>query len=168
MIKKFLTFAGISGFANAAVLGVINISAEHVSNKQDTIYYLALFIVVSACYAIAQKHLMIEATAHVEKSINSLRIKLVKDIRSSELITIEAIGKEKIYTIVSKELQTMSQASSLFVICGQAAILVFLPLFMSLWFILCRFSLDGIISFDRGWVACPAFERSQRQPQEIL
>ncbi|SHO54455.1 cyclic peptide export ABC transporter [Vibrio quintilis] len=150
--RKFLSFAGISGFANAAILAVINVSAEHVSNKEDTIYYLALFIVVSAMYAVAQKQLMMEATTHVEKSINSLRIKLVKDILHSELSTIETIGKEKIYTIVSKELQTMSQASALFVICGQAAILLFFTILYVAWLSPVAFFLTFIfLAIGSGW-----------------
>ncbi len=131
--KKFLTLACISGFANAAVLAVINTSAQHVSDKEDTLYYLAIFIIIVAIYVVAQKQLMFAATAHVEQAINNLRLKLVEDIRRSELSTIEEIGKEEIYTIISKELQTMSQASTLFVIVGQAGVLIFFTMIYIAW-----------------------------------
>ncbi|SFB79619.1 cyclic peptide export ABC transporter [Pseudoalteromonas denitrificans] len=139
--KKFFTLACISGLANAAVLAVINTSAQHVSDKEDTLYYLAIFVVIVAIYVVAQKQLMFAATAHVEQAINNLRLKLVEDIRRSELSTIEKIGKEEIYTIISKELQTMSQASTLFVIVGQASVLIFFTMIYIAWLSLAAFIL---------------------------
>jgi putative ATP-binding cassette transporter len=145
--KKLAVLACISGLSNAMVLAVINVAAAHVSEENNTLtplYYLAIFILIIAIYVLSQRRLMYHATHYVEESINHLRKHLVQRLRHCELVTIENIGKEQIYSVISKELQTISQAAQLFVIAGQAAILVVFTAFYIAWLSLTAFLIISI------------------------
>ncbi|MCJ8271947.1 MAG: cyclic peptide export ABC transporter, partial [Psychrosphaera sp.] len=63
-------------------------------------------------------------THHVENAIDHLRRDLVGRIRRCELATIEKIGREQIFSVMSKEMQTISQSAPTFVIVAQSSVLV--------------------------------------------
>ncbi len=140
--NKLLILGCISGLANALILAVINLAADQVGDEENTtstLYYLALFLVTVGIYYLAQQRLMILATHHVENAIRSIRLSVVAHIRNCELQTIEQLGRDRIFAVMGKELQVISQSAQLFVIIAQSSILVF---FTSLYI---------------AWLSIPAF-----------
>jgi putative ATP-binding cassette transporter len=126
-IKKIVILACISGLANALVLTVINIASGLVSDtskNNNIIYYLVLFTIIISIYGLSQRRVMIQATHSVEEGVDQVRRDLIELIRHCALSTIEKIGRERIYTTISKELQTISQFAQLFIIVGQSSILI--------------------------------------------
>ena len=126
-LKKLTILGCMSGLANAGLISIINISSGLVSDSSkdnNLLYYSALFLITICIYGLTQKELMIRATHSVEDAIDEIRINLVEKILHCDLSTIDRIGRERIFTTVSKELQTISQSAQLFVIAGQASILI--------------------------------------------
>lgn len=126
--RTFAALGCISGLANALVLALINNVAENIADihrENHILYYLALFSLTIAIYGLTQHRLMTKAAKMVEQAIDGLRVELFECVRHTELATLEKIGKEKIFTTLSKELQTISQSAQLFVIIGQSISLVF-------------------------------------------
>jgi putative ATP-binding cassette transporter len=134
-ISKFdyISLGFVSAASNVMVLTVINLATESTTKKQGTILYFVLFCLILMLYIVSQRRLMTKATVHVEVALNKLRCNLVTLVRHSELSTIEKIGRERIYTILSKELQTISQSSHLLVVVGQSSVLTVLTAAYVAW-----------------------------------
>ncbi len=126
--KVFITLGCVSAFANALILAIINVSAFYVADnygKGSTLYYLALFLVVVLIFGMTQRRLLLKATLHVENAIDKLRKALTNKICQCELMALEQIGKERINTVMTNELQTISKSAQLFVVVIQSSALVF-------------------------------------------
>lgn len=138
--KAILTLGAISGLANAMILAVINLASVHVSDTNSSgqlMYYLLMFLFVISIYGLVQRRLMLRATHHVEDAIDKLRLSFMDKVRRCELRNIEKIGHERIYTVMSKELLTLSQSSQVIVIVAQSSLLVMFTAlyvaYLSLW-----------------------------------
>ena len=126
-IRTFVVLGTISSLSSALVLALINHAAALVSDPSTsdrTLYLLSIFLVIVAIYCVAQYQLMLRATIHVENAINQIRKELQDSIRHCELQVIEAIGRERIYTTMNKELDTIANSSQLFVMLGQSGLLM--------------------------------------------
>jgi putative ATP-binding cassette transporter len=135
-IRSLILLGCLSGLANALILVVINIAAEHVTNDgivSETLYHLALFLLIVTVYYLSQQRLLVHATHHVENSIRAIRLSLIEHLRNCELQTIEKIGHERIFVVMGKELQVISQSAQLFVIIAQSSILVFFTAMYIAW-----------------------------------
>ncbi|NQZ08080.1 MAG: cyclic peptide export ABC transporter [Algicola sp.] len=125
--RAFMVLGCVSGLANAMILAVINVAAAYVSNNPErshTLYFMVEFLLILLVYTLAQRRLLVRATHHVENAIDHLRRDLVGRIRRCELATIEKIGREQIFSVMSKEMQTISQSAPTFVIVAQSSVLV--------------------------------------------
>lgn len=158
-IKKrtFLVLGLISSVSNTIILAVINATVEKVTSEEETFLYLAIFVVSILIFTLSQRELMLRAIAHVEEVINRLRKRFVTLIHHCELETIERVGKEKIYTTLGEELQTISHFSQLFVIAAQSTFLIFFSLiyiaFLSIpafCIILCALFIGSMLSVQRS------------------
>ncbi len=132
-LRALVGLGCLSGLSNALIMAIVNTTAEHVSDEGSQtkiLYYMALFILVIVIYGLTQRHMLVKATYHVEYAIRAIRQNLFSSIRRCELQTIERLGKERIFTIMGKELQVVSQSAQLFVVIAQSGILV---LFASLY-----------------------------------
>ncbi len=126
-MRSFVILGCLSGLANTLILATINIAAElasDVTKPNQVIYLMAIFLLSVLIFGLTQRRLMLRANAHVEEAINRMRTELMDHIHRCELTTIEKIGRERIFTTMNKEMQTISNASQLFVIVGQASILI--------------------------------------------
>jgi putative ATP-binding cassette transporter len=135
-IRSLILIGCLSGLANALILVVINIAADHVTGDEITgqvLYYFALFLLIVGVYYFSQQRLLIHATHHVENSIKSIRLSLIKHLRNCELQTIERIGRDRIFVVMGKELQVISQSAQLFVIIAQSSILIFFTAMYIAW-----------------------------------
>lgn len=110
-IEKITTFSLLAAVSNVGILAVINIAAEHLSRSEDTLYYFVIFILLLAVFGISQTMLHLEVSKHVEKVINSIRLRVIAKINSTELTIIENLKKESIYNIFSKELEVLSSSN---------------------------------------------------------
>jgi putative ATP-binding cassette transporter len=158
-IRPLMLMGCLSGLANALILVIINVAADHVSNEKiggQVLYYLALFLLVVSVYYLTQQRLLIHATHHVENSIKAIRLSLIKHLRNCELQTIEKIGHERIFVVMGKELQIISQSAQLFVIIAQSSILIIFTAMYIAWLSVPAFiilavsiSLGAAIHFQR-------------------
>ena len=126
-IRSFVLLGCISSIANAMVLALINFAAglaSDIERPDQTFYLLSVFLLIVLIYSLAQHRLMLRATVHVENAVNRIRKDLLADIRHCELQTIDRIGRERIFTTINKELDTITGSSQLFVIVGQSGLLM--------------------------------------------
>ncbi len=143
----FLSISALAGSSNAVILAVINIAAGHASETSASFRYLLLFLAAIAVYITAQRHIMVTSTKEVERIIHKIRTGVINKIQSCDLSTIEGIGDSRIYSSITKETTTISQAAPILVIAAQSGVLIFFTLLYIAWLSLSAFALTiGFVS----------------------
>ena len=130
--KQLFGLAAISGFANAAILAIINTAVQKTDGQSiqasegvDVSWRsVVLFALAIGIYIASQQRLMNDACRKVEDVIDKLRMRLVEAARSAELLEIEKIGRTSIYAALSREAQVISQSTPMLIGGAQSAILV--------------------------------------------
>lgn len=122
---KIAISAAISGVANAAILGVINTASELVEDKEQTLPYLVMFIAAISLYAYCLKYTYDKSTALFEKILHKIRIRITREIKDSELSSMEKIGRESIYNRLTQEVEVISQSQHSLVGALQALVMLF-------------------------------------------
>src|SRR5262249_6338465 len=84
-------------------------------------------------HILSQKYIMQTSTDLVEGVLYNIRLRVADKIRHSELQAFERIGRSRIYSNVTKETITISQAAPGIVSACQSAILVLFALVYLAW-----------------------------------
>src|SRR5262245_60987741 len=88
-LPKLLFMSGLGGISTAAILGAINSGLQNGS----TLWAATLFIVALFLFIKTQSYVTITTTAEIEAIIHKIRIRLMDQIRHSELLAIEGVGR---------------------------------------------------------------------------
>ena len=62
----------------------------------------------------------------IERRITNLRINCIKNIRKTDLETMEQIGSSKIYTVLTSDTQAIAAISNIFLVCSQGVLRTFM------------------------------------------
>jgi putative ATP-binding cassette transporter len=120
-LPKLAFMSGIGGISTAAVLAAINAGMQSKSNLWAALLFLtSIFLFVKSQY-----YVTITATAEIESIIHKIRLRIMDQIRRSELLPIEEIGRARIIAAVTSDTAVLTQASNLLSITVQGAVLIF-------------------------------------------
>ena len=122
-LRRMVAMSIIAGLSNAAVLALINIAA----NRRDTAdgWRLALmFVIVVAAYSVSQRFVMVRSAREVERIAHRIRGRLIEGLRRCELRDVERIGRARILTAMSTDIQTVAQSGNILGLVGQLAVLL--------------------------------------------
>src|SRR6476469_9888116 len=119
-LPKLLFMSGLGGISTAAILGAINSGLQNGS----TLLAATLFIVALFLFIKTQSYVTITTTAEIEAIIHKIRIRLMDQIRRSELLEIEGIGRSRIVAAVSSDTAVLTQASNMLCFTVQGAVLI--------------------------------------------
>lgn len=116
--------ATLAGITNALILALINAGTAAVGEESSTSQFFMLFIVAVMLFIVSKKFIMARSICLAEDIIHNIRVRLADKVRRSELLQIERIGKNEIYTHITTETQTISQAAPFIIDACQSAILI--------------------------------------------
>ena len=141
--RKWLVLLAVAGLSNALILAVINKAAELTRDTEDSFpffvrdaaeqvtssgdgsfRYLVLFILFLVAYVWSQRYVLVTSTTDINKILHRLQLRLVEKIRRCELQGLESIGKAKIFTTSSRDVQSISQTAPMMVFALQSAVLI--------------------------------------------
>lgn len=128
-LRRLAVMAVVSGIANLLILLVINQGIQKAVDDKHSWVTLFLFLIATAIYIVSQRYLMVETLTEVEKILQRIQMRIADKIRGSDLEPLEVIGRAQIYSSLSRETQTISQASSMLMMALQAALLIFFAVF---------------------------------------
>lgn len=123
-LRTLLFMAALAGLGNSLILPIINTAATLASRKETSLRLFILFIIAVTGYAISQRWFMVKSISEVEKILDHLRVRLADKIRHCDLAPLEEIGRTVIYSSITKETTTISQAALVLVVSLQFAILI--------------------------------------------
>ena len=119
-LPKLLSMSGLGGISTAAILAAINAGLQGSSGLwAPTLFMVALFLFIKT-----QSYVTITTTAEIEAIIHKIRIRLMDQIRRSELLAIEGIGRSRIVAAISSDTAVLTQASNMLCFTVQGAVLI--------------------------------------------
>lgn len=119
-LPKLLIMSGLGGISTAAILAAINSGLQSGSSLwAATLFLIALFLFIKTQY-----YVTITTTAEIESIIHKIRARLMDQIRHSELLSIEAIGRARIVAAITSDTAILTQASNMLAFTVQGAVLI--------------------------------------------
>ena len=120
-LPKLLFMSALGGISTATLLAAINAGMQGGSNLWAAI----LFIVSLFLFVKTQYYVTITTTAEIEAIIHKLRLRLMDQVRRSELLEVENIGRARIVAAITSDTAVLTQASNLLAFTIQGAVLIF-------------------------------------------
>jgi putative pyoverdin transport system ATP-binding/permease protein len=124
-LPKLLLTSGLGGISNASILAAINAGVQDTSSGgQPGLWAASLFLVALFLLMKTQQYVTITATIEIEAIIHKLRLRVMDQIRRSELLDIERMGRSRIITAVISDTAVLTQASNMLCFTVQGAVLI--------------------------------------------
>ena len=125
-LPKLVIMSGLGGISTAAILAAINAGMQGGDEGQKTSLWAAtLFMVSLFLFIKTQYYVTITATAEIEAIIHKLRLRVIDQVRRSELLAMEAIGRSRIVAAITSDTAVLTQASNTLCFTVQGAVLIF-------------------------------------------
>src|SRR6476659_2891983 len=119
-LPKLLFMSGLGGVSTAAILGAINSGLQ----SGPTLWASSLFLIALFLFIKTQSYVTITTTAEIEAIIHKIRIRLMDQIRHSELLSIEDVGRARIVAAITSDTAVLTQASNMLAFTVQGAVLI--------------------------------------------
>jgi putative ATP-binding cassette transporter len=150
-LPRLLFMSALGGISTAAVLASINAGVQSVNGGQKPSLWAAmLFLVALFLFMKTQAYVTITATAEIEGIIHRLRLRIMDQIRRSELLALDSIGRARIVAAVTGDTQVLTQASNMLCFTVQGAVLIFFVSFYVAYLSLAAFLLTVVIVVGAG------------------
>jgi putative ATP-binding cassette transporter len=149
-LDRLAIMSGLGGASNAAILAAINSGAQAAGNGEVSISAAAIFIVALLLFIKTQHYILIATTVEIEAIIHKLRVRLMDQVRHSELLPLDAIGRAEIVAAITKETMTLTQATNMLAFAGQGVVLVFFVAIYIAYLSLLAFAVSVVILVVAG------------------
>lgn len=124
--RKLLVMAALGGISSAAILAAINSGAQAADEgKPASLWALALFVISLVLFMKTQIYMTTTITGEIEAVIHRLRTRLMDQIRHSELLALERIGRARIVEGLTRDTAILAQAGNTLCYSLQAPIVIF-------------------------------------------
>ena len=120
-LPKLLFMSALGGISTAAILAAINSGLQ----GGGSLWAATLFLVSLFLFIKTQYYVTITTTAEIEAIIHKIRLRLMDQIRRSELLSIERIGRARIVAAITGDTAILTQASNMLAFTVQGAVLIF-------------------------------------------
>src|SRR5258707_13214419 len=149
-LRRLAIMSGLGGASNAAILAAINSGAQAAGNGDVSIGAAAIFIIALLLFIKTQHYILIATTVEIEAIIHKLRVRLMDQVRHSELVPLDTIGRAEIVAAITKETQTLTQATNMLAFAGQGVVLVFFVAIYVAYLSLLAFAVSIVILVVAG------------------
>ncbi len=149
-LDRLVVMSGLGGASNAAILAAINSGAKAAGNGELSVSAAALFVIALLLFIKTQHYILIAATVEIEAIIHKLRVRLMDQVRHSELLPLDEIGRAEIVAAITKESTTLTQATNMVAFAGQGVVLVFFVAIYIAYLSLLAFALSAVIVCAAG------------------
>jgi len=152
-VRKLLFMSGLGGISNAAILAAINAGAQAADESDNAgLWAATLFLISLFLFFKTQVYVSTMITAEIEAIIHRLRVRLMDQVRHSELLAIEGIGRSKIVAAITSDAAVLTQASTMLSFSVQAPVLIFFVAIYVAYLSLAAFVLSIVIVGAAGTI----------------
>jgi len=125
-LRKLVFMSGIGGMTSVAILAAINAGAQAADEShKPSLWAVTLFVISLFLYIKTQTYVTTTVTAEIEAIIHRLRVRLMDDVRRSELLAVERIGRSRIFSAITSDAAVLTQASNTLCYSMQGVVMVF-------------------------------------------
>jgi putative ATP-binding cassette transporter len=140
-----MLMAALGGISTASILAAINSGAQAADNGKPGLWSAALFIIALLLFIKTQNYVLLTATAEIEGIIHNVRVRLMNQVRHSELLPLDEIGRAEIVAAITRETSILTQASNSLAFAAQGAVLIIFVALYVAYLSLLAFALSVII-----------------------
>ncbi len=144
-LERLVFIAGLGGVSSASILAAINAGAQSADSGRPSLWAAALFIIALLLFIKTQNYILLTTTAEIEGIIHKVRLRLMDQVRRSELLPLDGIGRAEIVAAITKETTTLTQASNAFAFVAQGGVLIFFVAIYVAYLSLLAFMLSIVI-----------------------
>src|ERR1700691_3937078 len=113
-LPKLLFMSGLGGVSNASILAAINAGMQSATaGEKPGLWSASLFLVAIFLFMKTQAYVTITAAAEIEGIIHKIRLRLMDQIRRSEILELEEIGRARIVAAITSDAAILTQASNM-------------------------------------------------------
>jgi putative ATP-binding cassette transporter len=94
-LPRLVIMSALAGVSNAALLAAINAASQGASEGKPSLWAAALFVASLLLFVKTQNYVLIASTVEIEAIVHKLRVRLMDQVRRSELVPLETIGRAK-------------------------------------------------------------------------
>jgi putative ATP-binding cassette transporter len=116
--------SALGGASNAIILAALNSGLQAAGAGNVSLWSAALFVISLVLFIKTQHYILIATTVEIEAIIHRVRIRLMDQVRHSEMIPLDAIGRAEIVAAITKDTGTLTQATNMIAFAGQGAVLI--------------------------------------------
>jgi putative ATP-binding cassette transporter len=150
-LPKLVVMSGLGGISSAAILAAINAGAQAVDEThKPSLWAATLFVISLFLYSNTQVYVTTTVTAEIEAIIHRLRVRLMDDVRRSELLAVERIGRSRIFAAITSDAAMLTQASNTLCYTMQGVVVVFFVALYVAYLSLVAFVLSVVILVAAG------------------
>lgn len=172
---KLFLYSIIAAASSVMLLAIINLAAEHASNKNLNLYAVIQFFSCLALYYCSQKFVWTAATKEVESLVESVRLRIYRKITKCRLIDLEEYGKGELYSAINQHTNTISISSNPIIFTLQSLVMLFFTLIYLATLSITAFLLTLAVLVGLGFFAkyrskriISTLKRAARSEQEVF
>jgi cyclic peptide transporter len=125
-LRKLVFMSSIGGMTSVAILAAINAGAQAADEShKPSLWAVTLFVISLFLFVKTQTYVTTTVTAEIEAIIHRLRVRLMDDVRRSELLAVERIGRSRIFSAITSDAAVLTQASNTLCYSMQGVVMVF-------------------------------------------
>jgi cyclic peptide transporter len=151
-LRKLVFMAALGGISSAAILAAINTGAQAADSKTFSLWAVMLFLISLFLFVKTQLYVTTTITGEIEAIIHRLRVRLMDQVRRSELLAIEGIGRSRIVATITRDTAVLTQASNTLCYSIQAPVLLFFVAIYVAYLSLAAFTLSAVIVGAAGTI----------------
>src|SRR4051794_40900746 len=115
-LPRLVFMAGLGGISTSALLAAVNAAAQATSDEDKPgVWAAALFVVALLIFIKTQNYILITATVEIESIVHKIRVRLLDEVRHSELVPMERIGRARMVAAITGDTAILTQASNLLI-----------------------------------------------------
>lgn len=147
-LSMLLAAQSLAGLAGAGLVAILTQAAHAVEQQGKALSLVALTALTLFMFLFSQRYAMRCTALRVERSIHSVRVRVVDKLTRIDLQTYEQIGEKNLMACVEKDIKTMSNACTAIIASGQSVMLFVCAAAYLAWLSLPAFLLTaGVIVF---------------------
>ena len=135
----------MAGVSNAALLAAINAASQGASEGKPSLWAAALFVVSLLLFVKTQNYVLIASTVEIEAIVHKLRVRLMDQVRRSELVPLETIGRARIVAGITRDTGTLTAAANMLAFAASGVVLLFFVGFYVAYLSLLAFAMSIVI-----------------------
>jgi putative ATP-binding cassette transporter len=162
-MPRLVFMSGLGGISTAAILTAINAGMQ---GGKSNLWSATLFLVALFLFIKTQYYVTITTTAEIESIIHKLRLRVMDQIRRSELLEIERIGRSRIVAAITSDASVLTQASNTLCFTVQGAVLVFFVGLYVAYLSIAAFAITAVVVTTAGMIFHYKNKRLSAEKQE--